>query len=84
MIRRKQELLENVPPQGKRADWHRELTTVNRTFAGQLQSQRQDMQAEVQRLRLEASEEQILASRELSFCLFPLDELVDSFDQMLR
>ncbi len=84
LIRRKQELLEHVPPQGKRADWHRELTTVNRTFAGQLQSQRQDMQAEVQRLRLEASEEQILASRELSFCLFPLDELVDSFDQMLR
>lgn len=84
LVRRKRELIEGIPSRGERATWHHELAAVNRTLAGKLQSRRQEMQAELQRLSLAASEEQILASRELSFCLYPLDELVDAFDQMLR
>lgn len=84
LLQRKRELIEHVPPAGSRAAWHHELAAVNQTLANKLQSGRQDMRAELQRLRLAASEEQILASRELSFCLYPLDELVDAFDQMLR
>ncbi|TWT64758.1 hypothetical protein [Allorhodopirellula solitaria] len=84
LIERKQELLEHMPPRGDRGDWHREITRVNGTLADELRSQRQEMQAELQRLRLESKEEQILASRELSFCLFPLPELVGAFEQMLR
>lgn len=84
LLQRKRDLIEQIPPAGTRAAWHQELAAINLALAGKLQSQRQEMQAELQRLDLAASEEQILASRELSFCLYPLDELVDAFDQMLR
>ncbi len=84
LTQQKRELLQTIPPQGERAAWHREISNINRALSRKLQSQRQEMQAELQRLRLEASEEQVLASRELSFCLYPLDELVTAFDQMLR
>ncbi len=84
LAQRKRELLEHMPSQGSRAQWHQDITHVNRELAAELQLQRQEMQAELQRLRLEASEEQILASRELSFCLFPRQDLVAAFEQMLR
>jgi hypothetical protein len=80
---RKRSLLENIPPEGSRADWHRQIERINLQFAAQLQSARQSWQAELQRLRLEAAEEQILASREFSFCLFPLAEIMAAFEQML-
>uniref|UniRef100_UPI003898EC3C hypothetical protein n=1 Tax=Aporhodopirellula aestuarii TaxID=2950107 RepID=UPI003898EC3C len=84
LAERKRELLEHLPPKGRRGQWHREMDSVNQSLANGLQSERQKLQAKLQRLRLEAAEEQILASRELSFCLFPIDELTSAFEQMLR
>ncbi len=83
LAEQKQSLLAATPPAGARADWHRQIEQINHQFAAQLQSQRQTWQAELQRLRLEAAEEQILGSRELSFCLFPLAEVLTAFEQML-
>ncbi len=84
LINRKRELLDEIPAKGNRGQWHRELESINDALAAELQTERQRMQASLQRLRLEETEEQILASRELSFCLFPVDELTSAFEQMLR
>jgi len=84
LVQRKRELIGQMPPHGQRQSWHDEIEKINLLLAQQLQSERQKMQTDLQRLRLAAAEEQVLASRELSFCLFPLDELVGSFGQMLR
>ncbi|EMI56096.1 hypothetical protein [Rhodopirellula sallentina] len=84
LVQRKKTLLDNMPPKGQRSEWHHEMDSLNSAIAAELETERQNLQASLQRLRLKQTEEQILASRELSFCLFPIEELTSAFEQMLQ
>ncbi|MFG0288137.1 MAG: hypothetical protein ACF8CQ_08185 [Rhodopirellula sp. JB044] len=84
LVQRKKALLDSMPPKGQRGDWHHEMDSLNTAIAAELENERQKLQASLQRLRLKQTEEQILASRELSFCLFPIEELTSAFEQMLQ
>ncbi|WDQ19002.1 hypothetical protein [Rhodopirellula sp. P2] len=79
---RKLELLEKMPTSGSRRTWHHEISRLNSLIAMQLTDQRRETQQQLAHLEREAATEKILCSRELSFCLFPLEFLQESFAKM--
>ncbi|MFG0265752.1 MAG: hypothetical protein ACF8AM_11480 [Rhodopirellula sp. JB055] len=79
---RKLELLDQMPSSGSRSDWHREISRVNTLIAQQLDEQRRETRQQLHRLDRDAATEKILCSRELSFSLFPLEFLQESFAKM--
>ena len=83
LIARKRELVANPPPRGKRQQWHRELTEINRQLAGCLEGQRQQLVVELAKAQRASASQALLASREHPFCVFPLDYLQDTFSRLL-
>lgn len=79
----KRELIESMPERGSRGGWHKQIESINTEMARLLEPERIRLTAELDRLRRQMSEESVLASREWSFCLFDLDELVSSFREMV-
>ena len=80
---RKRELLAKMPEPGKRAEWHRQILSVNERLSSMMEPQRAAMRSELARLHQESAEEQILASREWSFCLFSLEHLQSAYRSMV-
>ena len=83
LIDRKRELLAAIAPQQDRAVWHRELDEINRTLFDALADRRAEIASRLRSEHLTAASDRLLASREHSFCLYPLDYLRDSFATML-
>ncbi|MCC9641455.1 hypothetical protein LOC71_04155 [Rhodopirellula sp. JC740] len=75
-------LLEQMPTSGSRAAWHHQVTRLNTQISAELTAKRKETRAQRLRLEQDAATERILCSRELSFCLFPLDFLRESFAKM--
>lgn len=84
LTERKRALLAHIPPRGEKWRWHRELTAVNERLsqlAGEqiLQSKQQlDQLAEIER------EQRVLSSREVSFCLFPFEEVTSQLRSLAQ
>ncbi|PHQ34570.1 hypothetical protein [Rhodopirellula bahusiensis] len=78
----KLELLDQMPTSGSRRTWHHSVSRLNSQITLQLSEQRRETRGQLARLDHEAATERILCSRELSFCLFPLDFLQESFAKM--
>ena len=83
LIARKQELLRQIPPPGRRRAWHREIGQVNAELAAPLGEIRERSEKALERARRERASRAVLTSREYAFCLFPLGALHASFRQML-
>ncbi|TWU30555.1 FlxA-like family protein [Novipirellula artificiosorum] len=82
-IRRKAQLLREIPVRGQKRQWHQQITQINQQLAHCLQSKKAEMTeqlAERQRQRLSLS---ILKSREHPFCIFPLDPLIAAYQELL-
>lgn len=75
-------------PQAKdwtgKAQWQRRIEDVNGQISEILEPKRAKLKAEMEKLRQKDSEETVLASREWSFCLFSLQDLIPSFRRMLQ
>ncbi|GAB5512612.1 hypothetical protein [Rhodopirellula baltica] len=78
----KLELLDRMPTSGSRRAWHHSVSRLNAQITLQLSEQRRETRGRLARLDQEAATEKILCSRELSFCLFPLEFLQESFAKM--
>lgn len=82
-VERKQQLLQHVPPVGKRWKWHAEVTQLNESLSRQTRPLRTRLREELARVERNAMANGLLASREHPFCLFPLDYLKATYDSML-
>ncbi len=83
LMSRKAQLLSHLPPRGAKRSWHQELTRINETLSLSLINIRLSLRNELRNLRLAKESQSRLSSRELSFCLFPLDYLVRTFESLL-
>ena len=79
----KRELLAELPEPGNRGRWHKRIEGVNTEMSRLLEPERIRLTAELDDLHRLAAEEAVLASREWSFCLFDIDDLVSSFQEMV-
>ncbi len=83
LVRRKGELLADVPPLGSRQAWHDEITQINETLSLQTRPLREQLRAELAEVERRSADNEWLASREHPFCLFPLDYLRRTYASML-
>jgi hypothetical protein len=79
----KRTLIANPPSPQAKGDWHRELTEINRQLSSELEPLRQILADRLPEVRQREAASAILASREHSFCLFPLDHLTQVFRNRL-
>ncbi len=84
LLSRKRDLLASIPEPGNRKTWHDELTKLNRELSLELADLRASLAAQLVTARQVATGDAILRSREFSFCLFELEQIVASFRSMLR
>ncbi|QEG01858.1 hypothetical protein Mal15_59390 [Stieleria maiorica] len=80
----KHQLLQSIPPQGRRRGWHQQITALNQQLASQLQPLRNHLTAEKVGLQDRRREATIWNSREHSFCIYPLEYLTDAYAEMLN
>jgi hypothetical protein len=80
----KRALIANPPPPQTKGDWHRELTEINRRLSSDLEPLRRMLVDRLPEVRQRETAQTILASREHSFCLFPLDHLTHAFRRRLE
>ena len=83
LLSRKSKLLTHIPPRGARNSWHQELSQINTRLSASLVDLRWSLRNELTALRSAKESQSRLSSRELSFCLFPLDYLVDTFTALM-
>ncbi|MCA9159057.1 MAG: hypothetical protein KDA51_18245 [Planctomycetales bacterium] len=72
---RKHELLANIPPRGEKWRWHREMTSINRRLSELTSGLAEQSRERLQKIATQERQQRILQSREISFCLFPLDAI---------
>ena len=82
-LNQRAELLRQIPPRGEKRDWHGEITEVTRQLADQLQGVRIELATELQGARQRLQSQSILCSREHPFCIFPADQLVGIYQELL-
>lgn len=80
----KRALIANPPPPQTKGNWHRELTAINRQLSSDLEPLRRTLVERLPEVRQRETARTILASREHSFCLFPLDHLTHAFRRRLE
>lgn len=80
---KKQQLLTAIPPKGQRWQWHREMTAVNEQLSRFMAGQRRRWQADLAETNRQLQDQQVIASRELPFCVFPLEDLQTRFAKIL-
>lgn len=83
LLHRKRELLAEVPQGADKRAWHDELTRINSQLAQSLESIRGELRWELAVIQRNATSQNLLASREHPFCIFPLDYLTETFEAML-
>lgn len=83
-VRRKRELLAEIPPPGRRQAWHNEMTHLNDSLSRQTRVIREQLRDELAEAEKRVTSASLLASREHPFCLFPLEYLQQTYDSMLE
>lgn len=83
LIVEKRELLAKIPPRGQRRKWHQELESINQTLSAALDATGAEILVQLEQLQRQSAATRLLTSREHPFCIYPLDYLVETFDQML-
>lgn len=83
LLERKAALLAAIPPRGAKADWHAEIDATNRQLATRLEVLRDEISGRIQQAREAMREEQIAASREHPFPVYPLEWMNRTFTELL-
>lgn len=78
------ERLRSIPPRGKKQRWHDSVTALRAQLSARLSPLRGDLRQQRDRLIRQSRSQQVLASREWSFALYPLEMLADAERQMLK
>jgi hypothetical protein len=76
---RKRQLLAEIPSKGEKWEWHLTMKKVKQQLAELAQPHLRQLQAEFDRLQSVARQQDILNSREYSFCLFSVEEIQKHF-----
>lgn len=84
LLERKRELLNQMPSQGQRAEWHQAITGVNREMESHLVPLTQELETKLTSLNAQRKQASIWTSREQSFCVYPIDYLKQAYQAMLR
>lgn len=82
LTKKKQELLENIPPKGEKWDWHHEMTQINRRLAELVSPQTDAARQNIAELAASEKQRRIEQSREFSFCLYPQDFVADQLKNL--
>lgn len=69
-VSKKQALLNDIPPRGEKRNWHREISTVNRSLASLLAHYRSDLEKNRSHSQMLEREWAIQSSREHPYVLF--------------
>ncbi|EMI18268.1 hypothetical protein RMSM_04829 [Rhodopirellula maiorica SM1] len=84
LIAEKRQLLDHVPSLSEKPAWHQQLDSINEQLSASLAQKRAELQAELAAVMRERASLAVLKSREHPFCIFPLRDLVKTFDQLIR
>lgn len=82
LVAEKRSLLANVPEQNKKA-WHDRVSEINAKLSSELESVRDELRMRLVEAEKKEASESILASREHPFCVFELNDLVQTYRKML-
>ncbi len=83
LLDRKHELLQSIPPRGKKKQWHDEIARINAALSTSLRPHRAALLRQLAGVQRDASSQSLLSSREHPFCLFPLRYLTETFQTLL-
>lgn len=83
LVTEKQELLARIPASGSRKAWHDRVSEINARLSTDLEPLRDDLRRQLAEAEKAEADQEILASREHPFCVFELDDLVQTYRQML-
>jgi hypothetical protein len=72
---RKREMLQAIPPRGKKRAWHEKLTATNQALQPLVAERQAMLERQAAKLAEQVRRTRLLASREFSFVLFPADFL---------
>ncbi|GAA4432920.1 hypothetical protein [Bremerella cremea] len=75
LVSQKQALLNDIPGFPEKAAWHRQLEEVNAKLRSQITEPVARLRIERDQITHQLNEKQLLASREFSFVLFPIERL---------
>ncbi|QDS91630.1 hypothetical protein FF011L_03610 [Roseimaritima multifibrata] len=76
-------LLANVPTGAEKSEWHRRLMDVNTKLSAMLDSVRSRLAAQQREAQEHSRQWNVLASREIPFCAYPLEMLDETFTKLL-
>jgi hypothetical protein len=76
---RKLELLNKMPVKGEKWEWHVAMKKAKHTLDGLAKPHLQQLESNLQRLEVMQAEQQLLESREYSFCLFNREQIEACF-----
>ena len=83
LVRRKRDLLDDIPPRGSKLDWHREIETINRQLHDALIEVRAELFEQLEAAKVDLAEARLLSSREIPLVAMPLDRMTQAFDALL-
>lgn len=83
LVQRKRELLSDIPPRGRKQAWHDEVTRINEQLSASLEELRGSLRVQLARNSKNLGSQKVLASREHPFCVYPLQELTETFRGIL-
>ncbi len=83
-VRQKSNWLDRETPRSQRSARHAAIVDANAALQAYVQPQRQSVEAHLQRAATQLRQQQILASRDYAYCLFPLPMLRDILGDSLH
>lgn len=78
-VQEKRELLANIPPRGDKQAWHDRISKINQDLSVRLDDVRWELMNQLQDVNHRDAQRRLLASRDYSFCLYPLQEMTEMF-----
>ena len=83
LLERKQQLISHLPEDSGKKAWHEEVTRINRELERQLSGVRSELESQLTAAKQAAASAAVIRSREYSFCLFELDDLLATYKTLL-
>ncbi|TWU22172.1 hypothetical protein Pla52o_32260 [Novipirellula galeiformis] len=83
LVQRKEQLLAQTPNAEAKPAWHRELDSINQQMSASLGETRSQLESELAGVVRERASRTVLKSREHPFCIFPMKDLTETFQQLL-
>ena len=81
---RKAELLSNIPERGDKWEWHQQMKKLSLRMRELTSSHSETLKQEIDDLGIQLKQQQLLESREYSFCLFPREQIFSTLKKLAR